>query len=103
MENNLMSKMLFEIQIIHPLEIIMMQLDKGNLKDTDVKYLNHKLTLFIKLAEIAIQRDYPPGFFHFSIHPDDRVPTGVDSYGYVYNYYNKYFGKLLKYFKSYNM
>lgn len=91
----------FLIQIIHPIESIMMQLDERKLKNSDVKWLNHKLGLYIKLGEIAIKAEYPDGVFVFDFNKDDRLPSGIDDYGYAYNYYEQYFGIILRYFKSY--
>lgn len=91
--NEQINQFIIEASLISPIEKIIDQLNNGEFRDCDIKWLDSKLEGFIEFAgkTLGINCIMPQS---------ESVKPAHANIGYSFNYYKKYFTQLLDYFKT---
>jgi hypothetical protein len=89
---NAIDQFIIEVSLIDPIQKIINQLNNGEFRDCDLKWLDKKLENFVEFAAKTLNVN--------GIMPQRESVKPACMNDYAFNYYSKYFNQLLDYFKS---
>jgi hypothetical protein len=90
--NAAIDQFIIEVSLIDPITKIINQLNKGEFRDCDIKWLDTKLENFVDFAAKTL------GINAVAQQRESVKPVYMNSY--AIEYYGKYFNQLLNYFKT---
>ena len=94
MENqDTVNQFIINATLVDPIQKIIAQLNNGEFRDCDIKWLDNKMDKFVDFAAKTF------GIHGIMPQPESVKPAYMNEY--AVNYYSNYFTKLLEYFKSF--
>lgn len=91
-KNELINQFIIDVSLIEPVQKIINQLENGEFRNCDLKWLENKLENFVEFAAKTLNIN---GVIS---QPESVKPAYMNEY--AVKYYLKYFNQLLDYFKS---
>ena len=90
--NTAIDQFIIEITLIDPVTKILKQLENGEFRDCDIKWLDSKLESFVEFTAKTL------GINGVMSQRESVKPACMN--GYAFEYYSKYFTTILSYFKT---
>lgn len=90
--NQTIDQFIIDVSLVDPIEKILGQLERGEFRDCDLKWLDTKLDGFMEFAAKTLE-------VH-GVMPQRESVKPAYMNDYAVKYYTKYFNQLLQYFKT---